>query len=81
MPIVNKGQNVELYIQTTIDGNLTEEYDVKWEYYGNKENDKVSIEGKLMKCTPANIGDLNYQAVVTVGVKTFYLKTRIQVIE
>ena len=81
LPIVNKGQNVELYIKTTIDGNLTEEYDVKWEYYGNKENDKVSIEGKLMKCTPANIGDLNYQAVVTVGVKTFYLKTRIPVIE
>ena len=78
---VNKGQYVEVYIQATIDGNLTEEYDVKWEYYGNKEEDKVSIEDKVMKCTPAKIGDLNYQAVVTVGDKTFYLKTQIPVIE
>lgn len=78
---VNKGQYVEVYIQATIDGNLTEEYDVKWEYYGNKEEDKVSIEDKVMKCTPAKIGDLNYQAVVTVGDKTFYLKTQIPVVE
>lgn len=78
---VNKGQYVEVYIQATIDGNLTEEYNVKWEYYGNKEEDKVSIEDKVMKCTPAKIGDLNYMAVVTVGDKTFYLKTQIPVIE
>lgn len=34
-----------------------------------------------MNCTPASVGDLNYQAEVTIGNKTLYLKTQIPVIE
>lgn len=78
---VKKGQKVELYIFATIDGNTTEEYNVKWEYYGNRENDNVSSADKKMNCTPASVGDLNYQAEVTIGNKTLYLKTQIPVIE
>ena len=78
---VKKGQKVELYIFATIDGNTTEEYNVKWEYYGNKENDNVSSADKKMNCTPASVGDLNYQAEVTIGNTTLYLKTQIPVIE